>query len=235
MIQIATFNCEWRKSASFDAAVIRERILEGHPDVVCLTEAYRDFFGVEGYTIEAAADGRADGRRKVLLWSRNPWTDVDAEGPAGLPAGRFVSGRTETASGEVAFIGVCIPYRWAGVRSGTPKREPWELHLQYLSLLGSCLPTEPRRLVILGDFNQRVPRKYQLQAVHDALNEALLTRLDLATSGLIEPIGRQAIDHICHSRDLMLKSRTGLSNARPSGGAISDHFGVHVELAPRPE
>lgn len=229
MLLVATFNCEWRRSASADAGVIKERVLAGGTEVVCLTEAYRDFFHDEGFTIEAAADGRQDGRRKVLLWSRHPWTEVDCDGPAGLPGGRFVSGRTRTCLGEIAFIGVCIPYRWAGMRM-VPKRKSWELHLQYLSLLGSWLPTEPRGLVVLGDFNQRVPRKYQPQAVHDALNDALLGRLDLATGGLLEPIGRQAIDHICHSRDFVAQDRVGLSDIGPDGRIISDHFGVQVTL-----
>jgi endonuclease/exonuclease/phosphatase family metal-dependent hydrolase len=230
--RVATFNCEWRKSHSTDGAIIRERVLGRRSDIVCLTEAYRDFFGSEGYTIEASLDPDAladHARRKVLLWSRTPWTAVENEGCAGLPAGRFVRGRTSTPAGEIAVIGICIPYRWSGARYGGGQKI-WEAHLRYLSVLDRMLPADPERLVVLGDFNQRVPRKYQPQQVFDALDKTLLTRLNIATSGMIDGIGRQAIDHICHSRDLAALSATGLSNIGPDGREISDHFGVQATL-----
>lgn len=232
--RVATFNCERRKSDSTDGTIIRERVLGGRPDIVCLTEAYRDFFGSEGHTIEAVLhpDAPVDhGRRTVLLWSRTPWTAVANEGPADLPAGRFVSGRTKTPAGEITVIGICIPYRWSGARYGG-RQKIWEAHLRYLSVLDRFLPTDPERLVVLGDFNQRVPRKYQPQQVFDALAETLLTRLNIASSGMIDGIDRQAIDHICHSRDLAALSVTGLSNIGPDGREISDHFGVQVTLIP---
>lgn len=228
-LQVATFNCEWRKSSSTDAAIIRDLVLGGGTHVVCLTEAYRDFFGGEGHTIEAEADGRPDGRRKVLLWSREPWTGVDAHGPDSMPSGRFVSGRTETPLGPITFFGLCIPYRWAGMKE-EPKRSPWEFHLAYLAAFDRHLPAKPWRTVAFGDFNQRVPRKYQPPRIYSALDAVLLSRLEIATGGVIEPLDRQSIDHICHSPDLTANSCFGLSNVGPDGTQISDHFGVKVSL-----
>lgn len=230
---VATFNCEWRKTASSDAALIREQLRESEADVVCLTETQRDFLSDSGHTIlseQLDTGPDTDSRRKVLLWSRNPWTFVDSTGPQDLPEGRYVSGKTQTAAGEVQFVGVCIPYRFASVRYGAPKRRPWEVHLEYLCALDRFLPSRPELTVVLGDFNQRFPRKYQPQRVFDALDDTLLKRFTLATAGLVAPIQRQAIDHICHSPDLHSVSSKSLSNIRPDGGQISDHFGVRVEL-----
>ena len=55
-VNISVFNCEWRRSNSVDAAVIRERVLRPETDIICLTEAYGDFFGDVGFTIECAPD-----------------------------------------------------------------------------------------------------------------------------------------------------------------------------------
>ncbi len=114
-VSVATFNCEWRKTNSSDATLIRERLLSA--DVVCLTETQQDFLAEGGHTIvsEKLDSGpNTESRRKVLLWSRNPWTCVVAAGPPGLPEGRYVSGKTQTAAGEFQFVGVCIPYGFAG-------------------------------------------------------------------------------------------------------------------------
>jgi endonuclease/exonuclease/phosphatase family metal-dependent hydrolase len=86
------------------------------------------------------------------------------------------------------------------------------------------------RTIVLGDFNQRVPRKYQPKAAFDALQEAILERLQIASDGLLEPIQRQAIDHVCHSTDLVCRSVASISNARPGEGQVSEHFGVRLEL-----
>lgn len=232
-VSVATFNCEWRKTESSDAALIRERLWASDVDVVCLTETQRDFLGESGHTIESArldTGPNIASRRKVLLWSRNPWTGVDAEGPPGLPVGRYVSGKTQTAAGELRFIGLCIPYSFAGVKYGVPRRRPWELHLEYLSALKETLRAPLRRTVVLGDFNQRVPRRFQPARAFDALSETIFEPLTLATAGSVSPIQRQAIDHICHSPDLRSGSPVSLSNIRPDGGQVSDHFGVRVEL-----
>lgn len=233
LVRVATFNCEWRRPNSADARAIRALLDATNPDVVCLTEAHSNFFGSHGHTIEALPNPTSAiaSRRKVLLWSRKPWVQVDAQGPPGLPPNRFVSGQTETALGPVRFMGVCIPYRFAAVRHGSPKRAPWEVHLEYLSALDAALPPRPQRLVVLGDFNQRVPRKHQPARSFDALNQALFSRLALATAGVIENIGSQSIDHVCYSRDFDLREVGGLSNIGPAGRLISDHFGVHVSLS----
>ncbi len=83
------------------------------PSIICLTEAYRDFFEGRGHVIEATADygyPLVVGRRKVLLWSREPWRQVDPVGDAQLPAGRFVAGTTAARLGNVRVTGICVPW-----------------------------------------------------------------------------------------------------------------------------
>lgn len=228
-LRVSVFNCQWRASTSGDAAVIRKRVLANSPDIVCLTEAYRDFFGSEGHLIEAAPEYGypiVEGRRKVMLWSRQPWTSADAHGSDQLPPGRFVAGRTTTSIGEINVVGVCIPWARAHVSSGNRNRRPWEDHLAYLSVLNDLLPAPVLQTLVIGDFNQRVPLKFQSQLAFDALSAALLTRMTLATGGDIEPIGKQAIDHICHGRDMECERAISLSNVADDGRLISDHFGI---------
>jgi hypothetical protein len=130
IVRVATFNCEWRRTDSSDAAIIRERVMDGSTDVVCLTETHRDFPEGHGFAVTSAplkAGPNIESWRKVLLWSRNPWTAVDAVDPPGLPEGRYVAGTTSTPAGEVRVIGVIIPYGFAGVRFGSQS-----------AALGSC-------------------------------------------------------------------------------------------------
>lgn len=235
IVSVNTFNCEWRRNLSYDAAIIREPVLDG-TDVVCLTKTHRDFLEGHGSTVISTpvnAGPNVESRRKVLLWSRSPWTAVDSVGAPGLPEERYVAGTTSTPAGEVRVIGVIIPYGFAGVRFGQPKRRPWELHLRYLEALGRSLAGGAKRTIVLGDFNQRVPRKYQPKAAFDALQEAILEGLQIATAGVLEPIQRQAIDHVCHSTDMVCRSVASIPNARPGEGQVSDHFGVRVELVVR--
>lgn len=230
---VATFNCEWRTAASNDAGLIRQRLLALEPDIICLTEAYRDFFGDLGHVIEAEADYGYpifEGRRKVLLWSREPWRDVDMCGHPSMPPGRFVAGLTATKRGDVHAAGVCIPWAKAHVDTGRRDRKTWEDHFAYLEGLAAWLHEPVSSTLLLGDFNQRVPRRYQPQHVIDALHCSVLERLELATAGDIPGIEKQAIDHICHSRDFKVASVAGISNIGPDQRLVSDHFGVSVHF-----
>lgn len=222
-VSIATFNTEWRGADSDDAALIRERL--GRVDIVCLTEADREFFGEEGHVLAAA--GPDSSRTKVLLWSRNPWTAVD-EGEKAL-ASYYLAATTDTALGPLRVHGVVIPYRFSGVRYGNPKRQTWELHRAFLTALDDRLPTRPERSIVVGDFNQRIPRKCQPQSIFEQLDLVVLAKFAPATAGLITGIDRQAIDHICLSSDLQPHRVEGISNVGPSGRLISDHFGLRAD------
>lgn len=234
LLTVATFNCEWRASASADAKIVRARLFELHPDIICLTEAHRDFFADHGHMIEAEADygyPLLEGRRKVLLWSREPWRQIDRVGNSGLPPGRFVAGVTATPCGDVSVAGVCIPWAKAHVDSGRRDRSGWEDHLAYLEGLATWLPKTSESTLVIGDFNQRVPRRFQPAHVMEALQRTVLDRLDIATAGEIAGVGKLSIDHICHSRDLTPGCVSGISNIGPDQRLLSDHFGVSVQFS----
>lgn len=230
-LSIVNWNVEWRQPQGRAARILRQRIFASDPDVICLTESYRDFLP-SGHMIEAEADyGYAirEGRRKVLLWSKRPWMGVDAIGHPKLPGGRFIRGQTETLIGSLDVVGVCIPWASAHVTSGRRDRRRWEDHIAYLEALADIMPTQPSRLVVMGDFNQTVPRTAAPLSVYQMLDKVLLSQLSVVSSGWVEPLGCPLIDHICTSRDLSAVSVLSLSNV-DSGRQITDHVGVHATI-----
>ena len=153
-LKLLNWNVEWA-AAKWKAAELQRRIGQHAADIVCLTETdtARLALPQDGHSICAQANwGQPfrkgqEGRRKVLLWSRECWKAVDAVGHEALPPGRFVSGVTQTGVGEVTVIGVCIP--WSRSRVGTRwNRNTWQDHEEYLAglagLLKRALQNAPR-------------------------------------------------------------------------------------------
>ena len=157
---------------------------------------------------------------------------MDDVGNESLPPGRFVSGVTQTSVGEVTVIGVCIPY--SGSRVGPPwNRKMWQDHEEYLAGLARLLKRAPRtRLVVVGDFNQRIGQRSATPLrLRAALQSALGPNLLIATAGLGFQ-GRRTIDHIALSQDLAADSLGVISNVHQDGD-LSDHFGVVADLSVR--
>ena len=176
-----------------------------------------------------------EGRRKVMLWSREPWRQVDDVGIDSMPPGRFVSGVTGTSIGEIAVVGVCIP--WFGSRTearrGDERKRRWEDHGSYLAGLAEVLRRRPAsRMVVMGDFNQIIgPGGTAPDALRSALREALPPGMDVVTAGLSFR-GRRCIDHVALSGDLGAESVAVISNAA-DGRALSDHFGSIADVSAR--
>ncbi len=153
-----------------------------------------------------------------------------------MPAGRFVSGVTQTSVGEVAVIGVCIP--WSGSRTeahrGAERRRRWQDHEQYLAGLTDVLArVDAKRLIVMGDFNQVIgaggrPRR----ELRLALQEAFAPDFRIATSDLVFE-GRKSIDHIALSADWAVNSVDAISNIHEERN-LSDHFGVAAEVLVHP-
>ncbi|MFT7553569.1 MAG: hypothetical protein ACI9BV_003905 [Rhodothermales bacterium] len=120
-LRIVNWNLEWATPTSKRGKELIRRIQGEQPELACLTETTTDILEGNGYTITADRNYGYPGperRRKVLLWSRSPWRDVDNFGSEGLPAGRFIAGTTDSSIGEVRVLGICIPWRDAHVRNG---------------------------------------------------------------------------------------------------------------------
>ena len=243
-MKLVNWNVWWASARSkYSRAVeILDRI-DGHsPEIVCLTETHHQLIR-DGHTITARPDygyGIQRSRRKVFLWSKNPWEYVDDIGDDRMPPGRFISGVTRASVGEVTVVGVCIP--WSGSRSGArysgERRKAWEDHEVYLEHLSGVLSRAPsRRLVVMGDFNQKIRqgsgKSRWLRSSGAAHRAALLQRaipphVTLVTSEL-EYRSRRTIDHIALSADLAAGSLSVISNIHGER-QLSDHFGVVADV-----
>ena len=237
-MKIVNWNVDWATS-SWRTHEIRSRIHRHAPEIVCFTETHSDSrFLQDGHRICARPDygyGIQKSRRKVLLWSREPWEHVDDLGDDQLPPGRFVSGVTRTSVGEVAVVGLCIPW-WgsrAGARYSGERREAWEDHEVYLGHLAgvlACAPSE--RLVVVGDFNQKIGKSSRpgSKTAHRValLQRAIPSHVTLVSREL-EYCGRRTIDHVGLSFDMTAGSLDVISNVHAER-ALSDHFGVVADV-----
>lgn len=109
-------------------------------DIICLTEAYREYLPTDGHIIEGELSGwkyDQNGGRKVFLWSKFNWENIDAVGDAHLPPGRFLSAYLPKF--DLKLIGVCIP--WFQYRNQDITRN-WEGHKLYTKYLAKILQNE---------------------------------------------------------------------------------------------
>lgn len=247
-LRLVTWNVAWKKRSSASGRELAARIARQAPHLVCLTESHLDFLEPEGGHVVAADPNYGyrdpDGgglRRKVVLWSRSPWREVDRAGGADLPEGRFVSAVTDTNLGPVRIIGVCIPWPRAhvphGERGGGRRdRKPWEEHLLYLAGLERILQDTAIDMpcMVVGDFNQRIPRSRAPQIAYAALMEALHPRFMIATPGVLADAPGQGVDHVAVSRGIAVRRTAALSHLDHDGKELSDHFGVAVECEADP-
>lgn len=228
-MKLLVWNVEWATPRSRRGRHIRELIGEFAPDLICMSEGSAAMLPASGEVIEAGANygyGDTGQRRKVLLWSRAPWTDVDHEGDEAMPTGRFVAGTTA----GLRVLGVCIPWRDAHVRTGRCDRAPWEDHLAYLAGLTRVIRRVEGPAIVVGDFNQRVPRHGQPVAVYDALVGALGSSVQLVTDGVRDDEGKQLIDHVAVSSGVIGRVVETIPRKGAAGLRISDHVGIVVEL-----
>ena len=147
-----------------------------------------------------------------------------------MPPGRFIRATTQTSAGDLTVMGVCIP--WSASRTGpafTPRRRRWEDHRTYLECLSGLLADTPlKRLVVVGDFNQRIRAGPSPSSLASALHDAVASRLAIATSALGWG-GRRTIDHIALSADLYCETLGVIDNAHEEQ-KLSDHFGVVADV-----
>ena len=200
---------------------------------MCITEGYEAFFSKRGYVISAEADygyKTTTGRRKGTLWSRHPWSHVDAIGHPDLPAGRFVSGVTELGGAKIQVMSLCIPWMNAHVATGRKDRRPWQDHLTYIESISELLAKRRRwPLLVMGDFNQRIPRDRSPVRVYEPLMAALGSRLTVATKGQIAPLDRPTVCHVVHGPGLKVQSMQAINN-HTRAGRLSDHFGLVADV-----
>ena len=234
---VVNWNVEWATPGSWSRRdEILSRIDREAPDIACLTESdIRLLAGMPGHTIHSQPDGvkGIDNLRKVLLWSKEPWGQVDDFGSDSMPPGRFVSGVTRTPLGDVTILGVCIPYQHSRTKwtDDRVRRKPWEDHRQYLADLPKVFErASSKRLIVLGDFNQQVGQSdYAPPEIRDALRDAIPPSITIATAALGFG-GRRVIDHVALSEDLSARSLRLISRFHQER-KLSDHPGVVADLS----
>lgn len=225
------WNAEWRTPSRLRTKIC-DLLWSFDPDLVCLTETHDDFPGF-GHLICSDPDygyPLTPKRRKVALWSRNSWQQIDTLGSSELPSGRYVGGITETPLGLVDVRGVCIPWAQAHVSSGRRDRTPWQDHVDYLRALTPLIGNLGERGIVAGDFNQHIPRKRAPIRVYNALRDCMLERLITPTAGRLGTSGTTLIDHLAHTCSLRAVCVETISNIDEDGARLSDHLGVRVVL-----
>ena len=116
------------------------------------------------------------------------------------------------------------------MRNGRRDRALWQDHEAWLAgfeKLRSRIPGS--RTVVLGDFNQRIPRKRVPPRTHEALLRAFES-FQFATQGELSG-GQTLIDHIAHTPDLTPGSIEIWNKKCVDGTRLSDHFGVWCDFS----
>lgn len=232
-MRISCWNVEWHRRTSWAGQRIIERLLADEPEIICCPESYTDFLGTGWHGIFSQADYGYPiklGRRKVALWSKNPWHEIDDFGSAELPSGRYVAGLTDTSLGRVRVVGVCVPWERAHVKTGYRNRAPWEDHVTYLRGLRRVqrIENSPHPALIVGDLNQRIPRRRSLETVFQEL-EGALAGFDIWTQGSLPGLEHQPVCHIGGNHRFRATSLKGYTR-QSSGKPLSDHDGVSVTV-----
>ena len=237
-LAVVNWNVKWATPLSKRSPEILRRIDEHCPEIICLTETSNQLLHAGGHAIWPQpyyGYPVVPGRRKVALWSLQPWRKVDWRGSGALPPGRFVAGATQSSIGEVTVIAVCIPWRNSRTPQNRGNRRVWQDHIEYLDGLDAVLDRASRsRLIVMGDFNQRigVVPNGPPDRVRGRLHSVIASRMEIITADVGFQDGK-AIDHIAISADLCAESVGAISNCKDKPKDLSDHFGVFATLTPR--
>jgi exonuclease III len=221
------WNLEWKKPKSRAGQWITEKFKEIDPDIACLTEVTEGMIPA-GEVLEADPDYgyvQPGDRRKVTFWSKSPWTESDRVGDPKLPGGRYVSGVTQC----IRFIGVCIPWQSAHVSTGRKDRKSWEDHLAYCQGLARIIAKytmEDHPLLILGDFNQCIPRVRQPAFVAETLAACFPRDFTICTANQLDDETKPLIDHCASSPGLSARVTEIIPKVTAGGIKLSDHVGV---------
>jgi hypothetical protein len=138
-MNVLNWNIEWASKRSARGREISRMISTAAPSVMCLTELTTGMLPKDGHSLLPEGSSGYPGpanRRKVALWSSQPWSDPDLIGHPDLPGGRFVSGVTL----GIRFVGVCIPWHASHVSNGRKNRKLREDHLTYLVSVPKSTP-----------------------------------------------------------------------------------------------
>ncbi|OPX26802.1 MAG: hypothetical protein B1H07_03415 [Campylobacteraceae bacterium 4484_166] len=78
----------------------------------------------------------------------------------------------------------------------------------------------------MGDFNQRIPRKYSPQNVYNLMIDTF-SDFDIVTKNNIQPINKLSIDHLYTKNCKQPKTIQSIDNIQ-NNIKLSDHFGLDI-------
>lgn len=227
-MKILLWNVQWATLRSKKGKEIQRIYRDIAPDIACITEGYLQYWRDEGNVISSVADYgyiTKEGQRKVILISTEPWECCDDTGSPQLPSGRYCFGRTHGLN----IHGVCIPWRDAHVSTGNKNRKTWEDHRQYLDALKPMIQDAQNQTIVLGDYNQRIPRKRSPEDLYSKLLDTFKPNFTISTTGMITELNKQAIDHFASTNDIQVKGISIINNYLGTL-ELSDHFGFVIEI-----
>lgn len=233
-VRIVNWNIERRVPSSWQAKSLVDEISELVPDVICLTEAWKQSLeSVGGYSISSrgvAWSNQHPDERKVLMWSRKPWEDIEVVERL-EKTGSAVTGLTSIGHRRIRFVGICIPYHFASPLGQEPRKKPWRQHEEYLHALKPLLEQwrHEGTVIVVGDYNRRIPYSWGPKRSYELLETALDGYI-IATPGKLPGVDEKSIDHVAYCGDLEHSFACGRSAKAPDGRGRSDHFGVVVDF-----
>lgn len=230
VITVATWNTQWAPVRR--RPQIRAQLQATMADILVVTESVAEVLPSEGGVVPGGPDwgySATSDRRKVLLWSAGPISDVRLFEDLSLPPGRLVTATCGTPIGPVWVVGVCIPWRDAHVRTGRQDAKPWQQHMAFLENLPVVLEQAPPGLpvILAGDWNQRIPARRAPVAVTRALTAAL-GDLEVATSWPVAELTKPGVCHIASTLPAIHVDGSPITGT--DAAALSDHDLVRATL-----
>lgn len=240
-LKILNWNVEANRQTSQNrrGELIQQTIEQYPADVICLTEAAPKNLPIGGQRLLSELSGwgwpESKGARKVLLWSRDTWENVDTLGSERLPEGRYVSATTH----GLHIVGMVIPYHAyrTGALFGENRKRTWQGAEEYLTVLHEDLLQRPdfrQKTILMGDFNLQIPPKGypSKSSMVNQLREETLAGWTIPTAGPItDPaLDKPLLDHVALTPDIEVLSLQFISRFTPSGQEMSDHNGVYLEI-----
>lgn len=229
-IRIAIWNIQRKRPNSEAGRSIRAIIERADPDLVVLTEAFSGSLGWNEIVSGPHYAARMESERKVVVYSRRAWSEVDMGQGRNGPDGRYVSAMTYAAGTKIRCIGVCVP--WSGAATAEGPLPKWQAHREFLAELKQTVLDLDFNMpvIVAGDFNQHVPRVRAPRDVYGMLDSAFSDQFTCFTAGPQGLSDLRVIDHLFASKHFKAPVVQLLANTGADGRALSDHAGLLVSL-----
>ncbi len=79
-----------------------------------------------------------------------------------------------------------------------------------MDALKALIKDSHKKTIVLGDYNQRIPRKWSPKTAYEKLLETFEPNFTVSTTGIIKEMDKQAIDYFPHTYDIEVKSITAI-------------------------